>query len=134
MAEDDKFIWNDEYLIGVDAMDNQHKILVTKINNLVDSLNADNFSLSKNHYDDLVVYVVKHFSEEEVFMDSIGYLGLSTHKIIHKKLLTTVGEFNDSITDGSVNKKEFFNFLKFWLKSHIMGIDVKYAEIAKAVA
>jgi hemerythrin len=125
----ESFIWTDELSVGVNEMDDQHKVLIDKINKLVVDLNDD----SPNAYSDfqeLAGYVVKHFEDEEAFTDKCAYPGLDTHKVIHKQLLEKVGSFDSSIKDGSVDKFALMNFLKMWLCSHIMGIDMKYGEHA----
>lgn len=123
------FVWTDELSVGVDAMDDQHKELVTKINKLVEDLAGDSPE-AYNDFKDLAGFVVQHFDDEEKFMESVGYPGLDTHKVIHKQLLDKVGGFEGDIKDGSVDKFQLINFLKMWLRSHIMGIDMKYGEHA----
>lgn len=125
----DTFTWTDELSVGVNEMDDQHKVLIDKINKLVVDLN-DESPNAYGDFQDLAGFVVKHFSDEEAFMEQSGYPGLDTHKVIHKQLLEKVGSFDGSIKDGSVDKFQLINFLKMWLRSHIMGIDMKYGEHA----
>lgn len=79
-------------------------------------------------------YVVEHFDNEEAYMESIGWQGLKNHQGIHKDLLAKAGghveAFKNSGTD--VLPEEFFQFLKFWLVSHIQGIDMKYGAFANS--
>lgn len=84
--------------------------------------------------DDLVNYTVKHFAHEEVFMESIRYDGIKSHKSIHKSVLEKVGGFASDFKagDSSMLPEEFFDFLKFWLVSHIRGVDKKYSAPANA--
>ena len=67
------FVWTDELSVGVDAMDDQHKELVTKINKLVEDLAGDSPE-AYNDFKDLAGFVVQHFDDEEKFMESVGYL------------------------------------------------------------
>lgn len=128
-----KFEWSNELSVGVDSMDHQHKTIVDKINLLIDDINNDSPNILKD-FGDLGAFVVEHFQDEEVFMESINFPSLSIHKNIHKQLLDKVGEFAGKIEDGSYDKGQLINFLKMWLKSHIMGIDMKYGEHAKKSA
>ncbi len=127
------FLWTDDLSIGVTAMDDQHKILIDKINTLIDDLNSDGPN-AYSDYKELARFVIEHFEDEENFMESINFPGLPIHRNIHKQLLEKVGEFDDDIRDGVVDKVKLVSFLKMWLKSHIMGIDMKYGAHAKTNA
>ncbi|MCF8059334.1 MAG: bacteriohemerythrin [Bacteriovoracaceae bacterium] len=126
----DTFKWSDELSIGVTAMDNQHKVLIDKINTLIDDLSEDSPNSHKD-FQALAGYVVEHFNDEEKYMESIGFPGLPIHKNIHKQLLEKVGEFDEDIRIGTVDKMKLISFLKMWLKSHIMGIDMKYGDFSQ---
>jgi hemerythrin-like metal-binding protein len=126
----ESFEWSEELSVGITKMDDQHKTLIEKINQLVTDLAQDD-PQAYSDFKDLAGFVVEHFSDEEMYMESISYPGLATHKVIHKQLLEKVGEFEGSIRDGSVDKFKLINFLKMWLRSHIMGIDMKYGEHAQ---
>lgn len=117
--------WSDELVIDVQEMDKQHETLVKKINVLVDALEADNFDVKL--FDELAGFVVKHFEDEEAYMEKVGFPGLAGHKLIHKKLLSDVSGFREQIENKSVDKSKLNIFLAIWLKSHIKGIDKQYA-------
>lgn len=120
--------WSDELVLKVHEMDSQHETLVNKINVLVEALEADNFDVRL--FDDLAGYVVKHFDEEEAYMEKVGFPGLAGHKLIHKKLLSDVSAYREQIENKSVDKIKLKTFLAIWLKSHIKGIDKQYADHA----
>lgn len=128
-----KFEWSQELCIGVDMMDKQHQNLVDKINVLIEDINNDSPNILKD-FQDLGGFVVEHFEDEEKYMASIEFPNLEIHKNIHKQLLEKVGEFGQMIESGNLDKGQLVNFLKMWLKSHIMGIDMKYGEHAKKIA
>jgi hemerythrin-like metal-binding protein len=128
------FNWSDKLSIGVKEMDDQHKKLISKINDLMDNIDKSSNQEVLSQYTSLGDYVVKHFKEEELFMESINYDGLASHKIIHKKLLDQLGEFADQIKNDTLDSQKLFSFLELWLKSHIMGIDAKYGEVANSKA
>jgi hemerythrin len=128
-----KFEWSDELSVGVDMMDKQHQNLIDKINILIEDINNDSPDILKD-FSALGGFVVEHFNDEEKYMESIEFPNLEIHKNIHKQLLEKVGEFGQMIESGNLDKGQLVNFLKMWLKSHIMGIDMKYGEHAKKVA
>ena len=88
----------EEYKIGVDHIDEQHK----KLFELADKaymLLKDEFSLDK--YDKIVhileelkEYTIFHFKSEEEYMQSIEYKRLFTQKIEHDKFIKTLEEIN----------------------------------------
>ena len=122
------FEWTESLTLGVSSMDQQHHQLIDLINKLVDELNKGEPSNIKKQFDTLCQFVVKHFSDEENLMQSEGFPGIETHKVIHKQLLEKVGTFASSIENGNLDKNGLMSFLTMWLKSHIMGIDKKYSE------
>nr|BDT28811.1 bacteriohemerythrin [Bacteriovorax sp. HI3] len=126
-----QFVWSDKLMLGVDKMDDEHKILVNKINILVDALSAQYVKKDKitlyNSFKDLAAYTREHFSHEEKFMESIGYPQLNSHKKIHEKLLEQVGRYGEQIEKGTLDDQKLISFLRNWLISHIMGVDMQYA-------
>jgi hemerythrin len=128
----DQFIWNDKYLIGVDKMDDEHKILVDKINHLVVELDQFQKHNDSNKvltaFDAMASYTVEHFKDEEDFMRSFNYPQLPSHSKIHQQLLLQVEAYRTQIIDGTLNDQKLVSFLRNWLVSHIMGIDTKYSK------
>ena len=83
---DTQFEWREEYDIGVETIDQEHRRLFKIINKLFrfkeeekDSQWAcqEGIKYFKGH-------AVKHFADEEAYMCSIGYEGLEEHRRIHQ--------------------------------------------------
>jgi len=133
--EEEFFKWDArKFGLGVHAMDLEHQKLISLMNQL--------YSLSKSKapkprlvmvLDQLAAYTVKHFEDEERFMQSIAFPGFITHQQVHKSLLEKFGKHAQSFKECSdpVVPNEFFTFLKVWLQAHIMGLDRKYSQHAK---
>jgi hemerythrin len=128
------FEWDNVLDIGVKAMDQQHQLLVK----MMDKLYTQNHTqVSKlqliESVNELFRFVVKHFREEERFMKSINFPNLEAHKKIHQNLLRELEELSKDFKESYEEKlsSEFVIFLKFWLSTHIMGIDNKYGTFAK---
>lgn len=128
----DRFVWNDRLVTKIKLIDDEHQVLVGKINNLIgaleDHLVDGNKSKLLTSFDDMANYTVEHFTDEEAFMQSFQYPQFESHKKIHEKLLTEVGKFRDQIVKESLDHKMLVNFLRNWLVSHIMGVDMQYAK------
>lgn len=128
----DFFVWTAEELgLNVVEMDKEHQTLINKMNALhkayTEKLPYDN---TLKVLEDFAQFTVKHFSDEEAYMEKINFEGLPTHKIIHQQLLKQFQEFLDKFKEEKVLNDSFFNFLKVWLTGHIRGIDMKYANKA----
>ena len=122
------FQWSDKLDIGVKPMNDEHQVLLSIMNKLYDQNQA-----SKSHaqlkltVEELENYTLKHFKDEEAYMDSIGFPDADKHKIIHTQLLKRFGDQKAKFLQGGGAVHEgFFQFLKLWLSAHIQGIDIKY--------
>lgn len=126
-----KFIWTDKLDLHIAEMDREHKILVARINDLVVELDNNNRSPNlaavQKAFTALAEYTTEHFSDEEKYMESIGYPQLHSHQRIHKKLLQQVGEFGKALEAGQLDDIKLIAFLRNWLISHIMGVDMQYS-------
>ena len=121
--------WNSSLDVHVDSMNREHSELIRLMNVVYDAnAAASGKEQISSALDALVDYTVKHFEDEEAYMESINFSGLRSHKYIHQDLLKRVSgfvsDYKSSTSDQLPN--EFFEFLKFWLVSHIQGIDTKY--------
>ena len=123
------FQWNQAtYGIDVPEMDEQHRTLISHMNRLhelhVSRAPRANVAAA---LETLVRYTCKHFADEEAYMAEIGYPGLATHARVHLDLINKVSTYVRAFRKGGELSSEFFDFLTFWLKSHIRGVDAKYA-------
>lgn len=127
-----KFVWNDKLSLGVKAMDDEHKILIVKINAFITALEEQHVRKDTAHllvtFNDLATYTVEHFADEEKYMESIEYAQFHSHKKIHENLLKQVGIYGEQIKSGNLNDKKIVSFLRNWLLSHIMGVDMQYSK------
>ncbi len=120
--------WEDRYSLEVDAMYKVHQELIVFINKMFDAMETEDYSQMQIAFVNLANFVVKHFKDEEAFMDKHEFTGRETHKLTHKKLLESMGEFESQIKTKKLDKDRLHGFLRVWLSSHIMGIDRKYAD------
>jgi hemerythrin-like metal-binding protein len=126
------FKWDKERLTThVEAMDNEHIKLINIMNKLYERQEAkagkaELLVLIK----ELGAWTVTHFQHEEKFFDTLAYSQANVHKKIHKDLLERFMGHQAEFEKTGVLSPAFFQFLKTWLTAHIMGIDIKYGEIA----
>ena len=122
--------WKDEYSVGLDSIDAQHKKLLNLINQLqtaVDYSTGEEFE--REALDELVDYTKTHFSYEEGLMKDNGYPDYDAHKAQHEKMVKQVGEvLSEYEKDQHTAMANSAAFLKDWLITHINGTDKLYSE------
>lgn len=123
--------WNESLDIHVDPMNDQHKVILNLINKIFD-MNEQNQSMNDiiKVVNELGAYTVKHFKQEEEYMESIQYPQLEVHKGVHKNMLERFGKHVSEIEDTQLVSEDFLRFLKSWLTAHIRTTDMKYGNHA----
>ncbi len=128
------FEWKESYSVGVKEIDSQHKMLVSRLNELFEAMrNREAHEVIADIVKGLADYVGVHFSFEESLMKKYGYPELLTHQKEHQAFAEKVGDFQVKHKAGHLMlSMEVMNFLKDWLKNHIMGTDKKYSAFFKS--
>lgn len=121
------FEWNERLRLDVAPMDDEHQILIEKMNDFLEALNLEDLKKINDTFHSLAQYTVKHFSDEEKYMESIQYPELANHRIIHQDLVSKVLGYQEALKRGEVDRLALASFLKNWLSFHIVGQDKKYA-------
>ena len=121
--------WKDEYSVGLDSIDQQHKKLLSLINQLqtaVDYSTGEEFE--REALDELVDYTKTHFTYEEGLMKDNGYPDFEPHKAKHDEMINEVeavlAEYEE---DHDLAMEHGSEFLKTWLINHINGTDKEYS-------
>jgi methyl-accepting chemotaxis protein len=122
------FEWDERYQLEIISMDKEHRTLIAIMNKFLSALNFNDKVDIETSFTELAKYTVKHFADEEAFMESIHFPEFESHKKIHDELVQKVLAFKDKISDGTINKTQISDFLKDWLAYHIIGQDKKYAK------
>lgn len=81
----DRIVWSDEYEIGIDSIDKEHKLLFSTMDKLLKiSENEDKSEWAcKEGIKYLKNHTVEHFEHEEEYMRSIDYQEYEIHKRLH---------------------------------------------------
>jgi hemerythrin len=125
--------WEDKLSVSVEAMDEEHKVLLRIINQLYDAIeNKDGRRVLGDIFTSLEKYTAFHFSNEEELMERMGYPGLEGHKAAHRKLVQELADLKhrDERGDSVGVAAETMDFLKDWLVGHIQGVDKQYGAFA----
>lgn len=118
--------WKDDYLIGVESIDEQHKKLFEIAERAFELLNNDMYI---DKYDKIVDilselknYTIFHFKYEEDYMLSIGYKRFLSQKIEHDEFIKKINDIDlskvDSDQDGYI--LSILEFIINWTSEHII--------------
>lgn len=124
------FTWSDRLDVGVEEMNNEHKMLINKMNR-VETLAEKGASKRELSVaiDDLGKYTIQHFADEEAWMEKVGFPQLRAHKHVHQNMLTKFTSFAEAFAAGDGKLPDgFVHFLNFWLRAHISGVDKRYGD------
>lgn len=121
------FAWKDEYSVGVQLIDEQHKMFVGIINELYAAIQEKKGDVVlKDIFNQLVAYTQFHFQTEERYFDEFDYEGSEEHKAAHKVLIKQVTDLQEREAEIMENPFKLVDFLEDWLIEHIMGMDKLY--------
>ncbi len=120
--------WTDELSVGIQEIDEQHKILVGLLNRLYEAIikKTDDLEIERV-LNELAQYTVIHFAVEESLMRIFNYPDYEEHKRHHEELTQQVVDLQRKLNQGEVSiSMEVLHFLRHWLTEHIMGEDKRY--------
>lgn len=124
-------IWDEGMSVGVEAIDNEHKQIITMLAKLT---SADHGCLSTQDIEEvfaeLELYVSKHFAREEALLEKISYNKLAEHKASHQAFIEKIPQLKDRwlTEDNQASSEEITAFLHQWIIDHILEEDMDYAQ------
>jgi hemerythrin-like metal-binding protein len=120
--------WSHECIVGVQAMDDQHGILMDSVNELRITLvhKADRRAICLQ-LERLIEFTQMHFQCEEQLLQQQGFPGVKEHQAAHKhllaKLYTALEELNH---EDFVHFSSLLEFLPAWYLEHVEQLDRPY--------
>ena len=128
--------WDASLESGYERVDNQHKQLVSALNNLIESSSSGKGNTAVlETLDFLTGYAVKHFADEEKLQVTYSYPDYLLHKRIHDEFKGVVGELVQRVSrEGPTAEliNEVSETVGSWLLNHIKGDDLRMAAFVKA--
>lgn len=123
--------FSEKYCTGVELIDREHRRLFEILADLND-LNrkeylSDRYDEIVNVVEELKDYTVKHFQDEEQYMQRIQYEGLAVQQNLHQFFIDKLDSINLEEMDENQQAyiDELIDFLANWLINHIMKMDQK---------
>lgn len=119
--------WKDEYSVGIEAVDHEHKELIALINRLYAGLeSADARTTVPAFFGDLLRAIGSHFALEEKFMREHAYPGLDRHKADHERLLDELRDIMEAFEAADeVDSVELADRLDVWFTRHFRTHDTE---------
>ena len=116
--------WRDEFRIGIEEVDHEHRELIALINAThAHGVGADTVEAALG---EIYVAITAHFALEEKDMRALNYASLSTHKADHERLLDDLRDIMETVADGRApSETEFGTRLSDWFAVHFRTHDAK---------
>ena len=121
--------WSERFSVGVAALDDDHKRLISIIDKLFTAHRDGTLSAEVAPIlEELIAYTDEHFEHEEDLLRKYSYPGLREQELAHQRFVTSVLkvrlDWNDGESVASVLK--LAGLLKGWLIEHIVGMDRQF--------
>jgi len=120
--------WSDDFVTGLPKIDEQHRWLVETTNRLHGEVSkpvADRAAIG-GILEGLVEYAMNHFILEEELFSRHGYPGAAAHKEEHDSFSREAASLLTRHEAGGDVTLETMEFLKAWLRHHILVVDKAY--------
>jgi hemerythrin-like metal-binding protein len=118
--------WKDQYSVGIDAVDHEHKELIALINRLHDELMIkDEKPSASAFFGDLFAGISAHFALEERFMRERRYDQIAQHKADHERLLDEIRDIMDDFEECKAASSELSARLDAWFSRHFETHDAR---------
>lgn len=120
--------WSHQCIVGVQAMDDQHGILMDTLNDLrltlVRGANRREICLQLER---LIEFTQMHFQSEEQLLLEQGFPGASEHRASHQTLLARLYSALEQVNrEEPIHISSLLEFLPAWYLDHVEQLDQPY--------
>jgi hemerythrin-like metal-binding protein len=123
-------VWIKDYCVGIPAIDNEHKLLISLMNDLnrvLDTHKEFQEQIIGDTLNTLEQCIRSHFESEENFLLTNSYPEFNDHKAEHTLLLEKLEHFEKRFkSEKPLFTENMLRYLKDWLVRHIILHDIKY--------
>ncbi len=122
--------WSHECIVGVQAMDDQHGILMDTLNELrlmlVRGTQRREVCLQLER---LIEFTQRHFQSEEQLLQQQGFPGAHEHRNAHQALLARLYTALEHVNrEEPVHLSSLLEFLPSWYLDHVEQLDQPYGK------
>lgn len=128
----EKFIWKDEYSVGIPSIDEQHKHFFEITDRMIDLAEQANpvKEILVSVIGELGDYAMYHLKTEEEYFDKFAYAGAPEHVMAHdlyrEKIAGYLAMAHDPASDLAKLAEDVASYSINWLSNHILLLDKKY--------
>lgn len=129
--------WTPDLSVGVEHIDEQHKIWFQKANEL---FQAGKERRAKDYINTMIDflddYTKQHFRDEEAYMEKIGYPELDAQKKAHANFVKELAKLKSDYNKSGGNITVIVNANKMvidWLTNHIRSMDKKIGDYVRTL-
>lgn len=126
--------WSEEFKIGVDIIDEQHKRLFEYFGEIEQSINDGKPEQVESIARGLIDYAISHNTFEESLMAKANYPMLDAHRVVHETFKQRADGYLEKLNQGADPLKvarEVRVDIGLWLINHIKREDRHYAPYVK---
>lgn len=122
------FTWNENFSVGIEEIDNQHKELLTLIGKL---FTGARFKKDIIEISDLTTEIISfaehHFMTESRYMRKYNYPDIEHHENEHDEIIKRLKEYKFELRSYNVDDfaSELMILLKSWFVNHLTYTDKK---------
>ena len=130
-----KIEWENSLSIGNELIDEQHKMLIQRLNDLskaVEVMRGETEIMKTLEF--MIDYTDFHFSSEEDYMAEQKYPGLDEQQKEHEEFKGTLKRIIEDFTEEGPTRAvatSINTFLVNWLVKHIKRIDMEFGNFLK---
>lgn len=128
--------WTEKMSVGSEALDEDHKRLISMLKELNTALKAGSPAETiRDIMVELAAYTDYHFAAEERVLRMARYEGLDEHIEAHNKWRERLSELQTTL-EGKADRRsalKLSDFLSDWLIRHILGDDQKFKPAIEAL-
>ena len=124
-------LWKEEYRIGNEKIDAQHKELFFKVEDLLAMALTGDEETNRQEclelLDFLISYTIFHFDSEEELQKELNYVSYPQHARMHSEFKNTVRAYQEEVEKDFSKEtlKKLTGTLMTWLTMHVCGCDKK---------
>ena len=124
--------WTDTLGVGVKLVDDEHKLLLSIFNDLVNALRTEQPpSVAKRVVEELAGYALYHFAHEEELMKAFHYPEFDNHHREHDKLTARLMEIDQNLARGKGTITDVIEFARILVNSHFLQTDARMGAFLK---
>ena len=128
--------WDDEFSVGIEAIDREHTQLLSRINKIDEVIQeGGTYEQFAPILRDLIDDTNRHFAHEEKLLEANHCPNIEGHKKSHVRLREELLRWQEKVAEaGAEDMHEHMLFLRIWFPGHILNVDKRDADYLTEVS